>query len=153
MNFDDVRASSSLLSALSNSQLEFLESISQEASFKTGDVLFEEESVANTFYVIVEGKVGLEISSPDKQPIVIQTLGNGDLVGVSWLLPPHRWNWRARAVADTTAIAFDAAALRAQVELDHELARRVLGVVAEEAISRLHSTRIQLLDLYRPKQQ
>jgi thioredoxin-like negative regulator of GroEL len=67
---------------------------------------------------------------------------------VSWLLPPHRWNWRARAVTDTAAIAFDAAKVRAQSEIDRELAHRLLGMVAKEAITRLHNTRVQLLDLY-----
>ena len=148
MNLDAVLTRSELLSGLSGAELEFLESVSQEVHFGSGDVLFEEDGVADTFYVILEGKVGLEMTSPGKRPIVIQTLGDGDLVGVSWLLPPHRWNWRARAVTDTAAIAFDAAKVRAQSEIDRELAHRLLGMVAEEAITRLHNTRVQLLDLY-----
>ncbi|MEE9178662.1 MAG: cyclic nucleotide-binding domain-containing protein [Acidimicrobiia bacterium] len=151
MNLDAVRASSELLSEVSGAQLEFLESVSQEVRFAGGDVLFEEDGVADTFYIILEGKVGLEMTSPGKRPIVIQTLGDGELVGVSWLFPPHRWSWRARAVTDTAAIAFDAARVRAQSELDRELAHRLLGVVAKEAITRLHSTRVQLLDLYGTK--
>jgi CRP-like cAMP-binding protein len=151
MNLDAVEARSELLSELSGAQLEFFESVSREVHFRSGDVLFEEDGVADVFYVILEGKVGLEMTSPGKPPIVIQTLGNGDLVGVSWLFPPHRWNWRARALADTATIAFDAATVRAQSELDRELAQQILGVVAGEAIRRLHSTRVQLLDLYHTK--
>lgn len=151
MNLDAVRASSELLSGLSGAEFEFLESVSEEVHFRSGDVLFEEDGVADTFYIILEGKVGLEMTSPGKPPIVIQTLGDGELVGVSWLFPPHRWNWRARAVTEVTGIAFDAATVRAQSEIDPMLARQVLGVVAKEAVSRLHSTRVQLLDLYGTK--
>jgi CRP-like cAMP-binding protein len=151
MNLDAVRASSELLSGLSDTEFGFLESVSQEVHFRSGDVLFEEDGVADTFYIIVEGKVGLEMTSPGKPPVVIQTLGDGELVGVSWLFPPHRWNWRARAITETATIAFDADEVRAQSEIDPELARQVHGVVAKEAVSRLHSTRVQLLDLYGTK--
>ena len=151
MNLDAVRAHSELLSGLSGRELQFLESVSQEAHLRSGDLLFEEDGVANTFYIILQGKVGLEMTSPGKPPIVIQTLGDGELVGVSWLFPPYRWTWRARAVTDTSAVAFDAAKVRAQFELDSELAHRLLSFVTKEAIGRLHSTRVQLLDLYRKR--
>ena len=80
--------------------------------------------------------------------MIIQTLGPGDLVGLSWLFPPHRWNWRARAIGDSRLIAFDAVEVRRQCQENRDLALEVYQAVADEAASRLHSTRIRLLDLY-----
>jgi CRP-like cAMP-binding protein len=148
MNLEALRASSPLLTKLSNTELGFFESVSHEVHLGSGEVLFEEGSPADTFYIVSQGKVGLEITSPGKSPMVIQTLGPGDLVGLSWFFPPYRWSWHARVMTDTSLVAFDAVAVRRKCEENRDLALEVLGVVASELAVRLHRTRIQLLDLY-----
>ena len=149
MNLQTLRESSPLLAKLSNTELEFFESVSSVVGLKGGEVLFEEGGAADTFYIISEGRIGLEMTSPGKTPMVIQTLGPGDLVGLSWFFAPHRWNWRARALSDTTVVAFDASEVRKRCRENRDLALEVLGVVAAELAARLHRTRIQLLDLYK----
>jgi CRP/FNR family cyclic AMP-dependent transcriptional regulator len=52
--------------------------------------------------------VALEIVAPGQTPIVIATLGEGEIVGASWLVPPYRWTFDARAVELTRAIGIDA---------------------------------------------
>jgi CRP-like cAMP-binding protein len=149
MNLRSLRESSELLKALTNTEVDLFESVSSEVQLATGEVLFEEGGEADAFYIIVKGRIGLELTSPGRSPMVIQTLGPGDLVGVSWFFPPYRWNWRARALDDTSLVAFDAGEVRRQCGLNRDLALEVLGVVAEETARRLHRSRIQLLDLYR----
>lgn len=149
MNLRSMRESSELLTKLSNTELKFFESVSREVQLVNGEILFEEGGAADTFFIVSKGKVGLELTSPGRAPMVIQTLGPGDLVGVSWFFQPYRWNWRARALTDTTLVAFDAVEVRHKCEVDRDLSLEVLGVVAEEVVRRLHRTRIQLLDLYR----
>ena len=51
----------------------------------------------------------------------VQTLGEGDMVGWSWLFPPYRWHFDARAVEPARALAFDCKCLRAKMRNDHEL--------------------------------
>ena len=149
MNLQSLRESSELLKRLTNTEFDLFESLSSEAHLVSGEILFEEGGAADAFYIVVKGKIGLELTSPGRSPMVIQTLGPGELVGVSWFFPPFRWNWRARAFEDTTLIAFDAGEVRRQCGVNRDLALDVLGVVAEETARRLHRTRIQLLDLYR----
>ena len=139
-----------LLAELANVGVDFLEAVSTEVEFEPGEILFEQDAEAELFYVILAGRVGLELTAPGRTPIVIQTLGGGDLVGLSWLFPPHRWSWRARAMGETKAVAFDAATVRARTRGDEELGHHLTTLVAREAIRRLHATRLQLLDLYRP---
>ena len=149
MNLRSIRDSSELLTRLSNTELEFFESVSRETHLANGQILFEEGGPADSFFIVSKGKIGLEMTSPGMAAMVIQTLGPGDLVGVSCFFPPHRWNWRARAMEDTDLIVFDAVEVRRMCDVNRDLALEVLGVVAEEVVRRLHGTRIQLLDLYR----
>jgi CRP/FNR family cyclic AMP-dependent transcriptional regulator len=149
MKLDQLREKSALLQALTNTEVDLFESAATELRLSAGEVLFEEDGPADAFYIVVEGTIGLELTTPGKDPIVIQTLGAGDLVGVSWLFPPHRWNWRARAIVDSHLAAFDAALIRSKMEVNRDLALEVLTVVSREVAVRLHRTRVQLLDLYR----
>ncbi|HEY5578257.1 MAG TPA: cyclic nucleotide-binding domain-containing protein [Acidimicrobiia bacterium] len=148
MNLEGLRSKSNLLADLPGPEMRFLESVATEVGYSAGQVVFSEDEQADTFFIVAEGKVGLEIGAPGKSPMVIQTLGEGDLVGISWLFPPYRWQWTARTHTESVLVAFDAVKVRKECELDRELDSRVLRAVAAEAARRLHHTRLQLLDLY-----
>ena len=86
MSLQSLRESSELLAKLTNTELELFESLSWEIEARDDEILFEEGGQADTFYVVIEGKVALEITSPGKGPMIIQTLGPGDLVGAQLAL-------------------------------------------------------------------
>ena len=71
-----------------------------------------------------------------------------DVLGWSWLIPPYRWRFDARAIDLTRAIALDGKCLRGKCDQDprlgYELLKRVAAIMAE----RLHATRLQMLDVY-----
>jgi len=90
----------------------------------TGAVLVREGELAETFFLICEGSVALEISSPARGASVITTLHAGELLGWSWLFEPYRWRIDGRAVQPTMLIAFDGPCVRALCEADHELVRQ-----------------------------
>ena len=68
---------------------------------------FKEGDPANTFYLIREGNVAVEVFAPQRKPIIVATLSVGELLGWSWLLPPFQWKFHARAIHDVRAIALD----------------------------------------------
>lgn len=148
MNLDSALGKTGVLAHLTEDEVSFLESAAVDRLFVEGDILFEEDAIAEEFFIIVEGRIGLELVSPRRRPIVIQTLGRGDLVGLSWVFPPYRWSWRARAMDPTKVIAFDARAVRERCVEDRNLSERILQMVAREAVKRLHGARTQMLDLY-----
>ena len=80
--------------------------------------------------------------------LTIETLGGGEMLGWSWLIPPYRWRFDARAVEMTRAIALDGKCLRAKCEEDHELAYELVKEVASTLGQRLDATRFRLLDIY-----
>ncbi len=140
-------AAQPFLKGLSQAQLEVLSNNAMEVEFEAGKTLFTEGLAANRFYIILQGAVALE-SNPGKKaapPELIQTIGAGDVLGWSWLFPPYQWNFDARAVKPTKAIIFFASTLRELCENDHHLGYELMKRVTQVVISRLQSTRRQLL--------
>ena len=64
--------------------------------FRPGQHLFHEGEPADTFYVIRHGRVSLEVRAPAGSPVVVDSAHAEDVVGWSWLVPPHRWLFDAR---------------------------------------------------------
>jgi CRP-like cAMP-binding protein len=118
-------------------------------SAPTGSRLFEEGGAADRFWLIASGHIALDVHRPGRQPLIIETIGEGELVGLSWLCPPPRlWQFGAMAIEPTTAFEMDADAVTAlcaeHPELGYQLDRKLIAVLAD----RLHATRLRLLDLY-----
>jgi len=116
--------------------------------FKKGDYIFREGDPANTFYLMREGKVAVEISAPQHPPIIVATLQEGEILGWSWLLAPYQWKRHARATNDVRAIALDGKCLRAKCEENHDLGYEILKRFARIIEQRLEATRLQLIDVY-----
>ncbi|MCF6159381.1 MAG: cyclic nucleotide-binding domain-containing protein [wastewater metagenome] len=126
----------------------FLAGCALSTQFHKNQFIFREGEEANYFYIILDGKVAIELFAPERGSITIQTIGEGEVLGWSWLIPPHRWRFDARAIESTRAIALDGRCLRSKCEEDHELGYEVLKRFASVITSRLEATRLQLLDVY-----
>ena len=114
-------------------------------SFPAHHVIFHEGDPANECYLICEGKVGIETALLGCDGIVIQTLGPGEVLGWSWLLPPHECHYSARALEATEAVALDGRALRKRCEEDHDLGYEMMKRFALVIVQRLAATRARLL--------
>jgi CRP-like cAMP-binding protein len=112
-------------------------------------MLGREGEAAHDFYLIRAGRVALEVPTPNRGTVRIQTVGAGEPVGWSWLVPPHRWQFDARAIEAGQAIAIDGTALRDKCEQDHELGYQLLKRLVAVIAGRLAATRMQLLDIYK----
>ena len=116
--------------------------------FPADAFLFREGEPAQTFYLIREGKVALEIAAPGRGALVVQTLGEGDVAGFSWLIAPHRWEFDGRAVEPVRAVRMDGTCLRAKFDDDPRLGYELMRRFARLTVNRLQATRLQLLDVY-----
>ena len=116
--------------------------------FGAEDAICNEGEEANQFYLIRQGRVALEIQTPNRGALTIQTIGEGEVFGWSWLFPPYRWNFSARAVEPILAIGLNGKCLREKCEKDHSLGYDLMKRASKIMIERLNATRIQLLDIY-----
>lgn len=128
--------------------MELITACAANMRFQADHYLFHEGEQATHFYLIREGKVALETSAAPHRPIVIETIEAGEVLGWSWLFPPYRWHFHARALEPIRALMLDGVCLRTRGETDHDLGYELVKRMAHILIQRLQATRLQLLDVY-----
>ena len=116
--------------------------------FNVDQYLFHAEDPADWIYLIRYGLVALEMAMPGRGAVQYETLGEGEIVGLTWLLPPYRWGYDARATELVRAIALDAKCLRDKCEADHDLGYEILKRFLPVLVQRLQAMRLQMLDVY-----
>jgi CRP/FNR family transcriptional regulator, cyclic AMP receptor protein len=146
---EGVLAAHPFFSGMEPRYLQFAVGCAANVRFNAGELIFQQGYDAEHFYLIRAGKVALEIHVPGRGGLTIQTLGAGEVLGWSWLVPPYNWRFDGRAAEVTRAIVFDGKCLRGKCEEDHELGyelqKRVIAILGQH----LDATRFRLLDIYR----
>lgn len=135
--------------AIKPDHLQKIAEISHLKKIKSGDVLFREGDQGNYLYIVLEGRVALDIFIPHRGKIRINTAEMWDVFGWSSVTPTiHQRTAGATVVMDGLVVGIDSAKLRDACEEDHDLGyivmRRLMHVVA----SRLQVTRLQLIDMF-----
>jgi len=147
-SLEGILAGHPFLQGMNPEHIQLLSGCASNVRFDPGVFVFHAGEEANQFYIIRQGKVALEIFSPDRGSVTIQTLGHGEILGWSWLMPPYEWRFDAHVLELTRAIALDGKCLRTKSEADkvlgYELLKRFAGVIEQ----RLAATGLQLLDVY-----
>lgn len=134
----------SFLKALAPDQAEALSLLATPVEFGPGEIIFHQREVADGFYLIEKGEVILEYEVPGKRRLQIQKIGPGELLGLSWLFEPYRWEFSAAAISHVTARFLCAADVRKQCEQDPTLGYRLMEGVARVLNERLQATRHKL---------
>lgn len=139
-----------LFAGLGQQFLELAAGCAKNVRFDPDDYLFHADDPADWIYLVRHGRVALEITTPSRGAIRFETAGEGEVVGLTWLLPPYRWGYDARATELTRAVALDARCLRDKCEADHDLGYEILKRFLPVLVQRLQATRLQMLDVYAP---
>ncbi len=144
-----VLSKNQLFKGLDKRYLQLIVDCASDVHFNSGDIIFREGEEANQFHIIREGRVALEVMlASGREPIIIQVIGEGDILGWSWLFPPYRRHFDARAVTDTKAIAIDGKYLRTKCEKDHHLGYELMKRFTNIIEKRLRGMRLQNPDMY-----
>ncbi len=147
-SISDLLHEHSFFSGLDEPTLELISGCATNVHFRPDQTILRANDPADLFYVLRKGRVAVEVDTPRSGPIVVETLGSGEILGVSWLLPPHRWTFDARAIDDTSAISIDAACLRGKCDDDPALGYALFTRFAGLIHNRLQAARLQILDVY-----
>jgi len=119
------------------------------ASVPAGHRFFEEGGEADRFWLITHGHVALDVHLPGRDRLIIETLGAGELMGLSWLSPPPQlWQFGAEALELTDVFEFDSGAVSVLCDSHPELGYRITLRLLAVLTNRLHATRLRLMDLY-----
>jgi CRP/FNR family transcriptional regulator, cyclic AMP receptor protein len=148
LTLEETLARMPLFAGISAEHLRALTNAAMRTHFPAGKMIFRQGGPTNRFYLIEKGKVGL-ICEDDGQPCRFATLGSDEVLGWSWLFPPHAWHFTARAIVPTDAIFFCGTQLRECCELDHDLGYELMKRFSAVLMQRLQSSRAELIDARR----
>jgi CRP/FNR family cyclic AMP-dependent transcriptional regulator len=133
---------------LTPEQRDLIAGAARPAAFAAGEVLFSAGAPAVGCWLLDQGQVALGTDVPGRGLVVVQTLGPGDVLGWSWLVPPRRWHYTAEAGTAVNAIEIDTERLLALADADPALGYPLTLGFIEIVVARLQHTRSRLLDLY-----
>ena len=145
---DELIAHAPVFAGLEADDLKVISGCAKNVGFDEGELLFREGEPADTFYLVRRGRVALELHTPERGGLVIDTIEPDEVVGWSWLFEPYRWQFDARAVGQVRAVAFDGACLRGKCDDDKELGYALMKRFGRVMVDRLQHARVRLTDLY-----
>lgn len=144
----DLLANHPFFAGLTDDDLDLVAGCGENVVFAAGTTIVREGAPADRFYVLRTGRVAVEVHAPHRPPLVVATVGPGEVLGWSWLFPPYRWRFDVTAIEPTRAVALDGVCLRGKCDADPRLGYLLTQRFARVLTERLESTRLQLLDLY-----
>jgi CRP/FNR family cyclic AMP-dependent transcriptional regulator len=147
---EDFLSAHEFFKGLNEDFITLLSEYATERQVKKGEVLFQPGRPANRFYLLRNGRVSVQVPALVGPALELQVLGENQILGWSWLIPPYRWNFLARAVEDTDLLEFDGSAILERCEKDpkfgYELFKRFTALMSE----RLDAARQKMMDQWNP---
>jgi len=135
---------------LSSEFIAFLAVHAAERKVAKGEILFEHGQHADRFYLLRDGRITIEVPAISGPALEVQSLGAGQVLGWSWLIPPYKWSFQARAMQDTDVLEFDGRATLERCESDprfgYEMMKRFSALMSE----RLEAARAKIMEEWNP---
>lgn len=147
---EDYLSAHAFFSGMDNSFVRFLSGSATELQITKGGVLFQYGKPADKFYLVRKGQVSIQVPAIMGPTLDIQTLGEGQILGWSWLIPPYRWNFQARALEDSDLLEFDGSAILTRCEEDPKFGYDVFKRFATLMSERLDAARQKMMDEWNP---
>ena len=147
---EDYLSTHTFFSGLDDSYRKFLSNSATELQINKGGVLFKQGDRADKFYLLRKGQVSVQVPALMGPSLEIQTLGEDQVLGWSWLIPPYRWNFLARAVEDSELLEFDGGAILARCEEDPKFGYELFKCFAALMSERLGAARQKMMDQWDP---
>lgn len=122
---------------------------SRRMEFAQNHFILRYQQPAEAFYVLLTGQVVLLNHVPGSSVRPIETLTAPNLLGWSWLLPPYRWHFDAKAQTPVTCYEINVEFLRKKMAVDHRLAALLYKKFMVIVVERLQASRLQGMDIYR----
>lgn len=147
MKVEEVLAKSQMFAGLSLEDIYDVARISREQAHRQGETIFQESEEAHNLYILVQGKVSLEMCIPQPaargpmQSCEIRVVAPGASFGWSAVVDPYVYTLSARCVEACRSVAIDGARLRDLMESNHHIGYRVLKRLSATVSSRLKDTR------------
>ena len=148
LTLDEMLTGHQFLAGLPEGTVELVASCARVVTFETGSLLLSEGAVADTLHLVHQGRVAIEIHGPAQGRLLVDMVGPGHVGGLSWVSPPFRWHFDARALEPVTTVAIDSECLRVRLGENPAVGYAFLERLSSVLLGRLQASRVRLLDLY-----
>ena len=133
-----------LFQGLSESQLNHLMTIGNEARIQAGQWLYHEGEAGEQMFVLKDGAVEL-LTTVDEVELPVSIVREpGNCFGTSTMVPPNQYSLSARCAEDGTLVGIKKTDLEQLIKADAELGRTILTNLAKHFLDRLKETRQEL---------
>ncbi|MHA7835517.1 MAG: Crp/Fnr family transcriptional regulator [Algiphilus sp.] len=143
-------ATNPFFKGLDRDALDFLEAHAQVRTLSADEVLFPYGAPADAFYLVRSGRIKVEVAAITGLPLDLQALEPGAVLGWSWLIPPYRWHFQARAVTDSEVLVFDGQAVRQRCEQDPAFGFALLKRFSQLMSERMEQARRTMMEAWTP---
>jgi len=133
---------------LDPAHLEQIAKIAQLYDFNPGDVVFREGQTAESVYLVVSGKLSLELSPSTMYRKQLLSVGRGEMLGWSSLVEQPRFAATAVVVEPSQLVRIDGVRLRAICDADPQFGYEFMCRTMRALAKRLTATWTQLAHLY-----
>ncbi|MBI2943405.1 MAG: cyclic nucleotide-binding domain-containing protein [Candidatus Wallbacteria bacterium] len=120
---------------LQESALRKILGMSRTAHYPAEAIVFSEDDTQRDIYLLLEGRVSIELRQEGKPDVHLLTVRPGEIFGWSGFVPPYVKTATAIALDPVRTLVIDARALRELCERDYEVGYRVCdwlnGLLAE----------------------
>ncbi|TFH35942.1 MAG: cyclic nucleotide-binding domain-containing protein [Anaerolineales bacterium] len=116
----------------------------ERGEFLASDRIYQEGEQAKHLMLITEGEIDIALTFSAEKQVVVGTLGPGELMALSALIPPYLLTASAIASTDGKMICFESEDLRRLMDDNPELGYPLMSGVAKALRDRLKNTRIEL---------
>ncbi|NDY94595.1 Crp/Fnr family transcriptional regulator [Wenzhouxiangella limi] len=140
----------SLFAGLAEAQLETLAAHARERDLESDQVLASQGARAESFYLILDGALVIEVPALTGPKLEVTRLGEGEVFGWSWLIAPYEWHFHARASGPTRVLEFDGKALLERCEADPAFGYPLLRRFSELMARRLDAAQRKMMDQWSP---
>lgn len=131
-------------------QLHEVALITEEVEAEADSILFDMGDQADALYLLLDGEVELHYIVIDehephlRKDFLVGTINPGETVSISAVIEPYTLTATGYVSADSRLLRIDAAALRALLDADAQLALGFAHAMLHATMERLQFTRIQL---------
>lgn len=147
---EEILAGNRFFGGLAPEYLAYLAERCERNRLGKDEVLFRHGDKARYFYLVLSGRLNVEVAAIEGPALELQALEPGAVVGWSWLIPPYRWHFQARAEAPTEVLEFDGAAILERCEQDPKLGYELLKRFSALMSERLQFARRKMMDEWKP---
>jgi CRP/FNR family transcriptional regulator, cyclic AMP receptor protein len=145
---DSIIASHVFFAGLEAADVAMIAGCAENVRYQAGEPLFRAGDPASHFFVVRTGKVVLELHPPGRDVFRFATVGEHEVLGWAWLIPPYRWLVDARALEVTRLLRFDGTCLRGKCDADPRLGYVLMQRFAQVLVKQFNHLQLQLMDIY-----